>query len=205
MGKSKKEWIDSLKLEGFDDFYNELLNSNHGEFDKAWQESYDREKKKKKVRWILYLIIDTILIIMLFNIFSSNSIRINSRDSLVVGILAIGFVNVAIFAGVNLKYSDGRNDFQKLYKETIVKKVINKFYSDLIYLPEAKMLGGEYRYLNYENYDDYHSHDYFEGKVDGKYNVKMAEVSTSREMTNEEGRYYSEIIFWRFVCKNRFT
>ena len=201
MGKSRKEWIDSLKLEGFDEFYNELLNSNHGEFDKAWQESYDREKKKKRISWTLYLIIDTILIIMLLNLFSSNLIRLNSRDSLIVGIFTIVFANFAIFAGVTLKYSDGRNDYQKLYKEAIVKKVINKFYSDLIYLLEAKMLGGEYRYLNYENYDDYHSHDYFEGKVDGKYNVKMAEVSTIRDTTNAEGRDTIEIIFHGLFAK----
>lgn len=195
MGKSKKEWIDSLKLEGFDDFYNELLNSNHGEFDKAWQESYDREKKKKKVRWILYLIIDTILIIMLFNLFSSNSIRVNSTDSLGVGILAIGFVNVAIFAGVNLKYSDGRNDYQKLYKETVVKKVINKFYSDLIYLPESEMPEEIYRHLNYEKYHGYISHDYFEGKIDGKYNVKMSEVSTYIRTNDVDGRDTTKEIF----------
>lgn len=195
MGKSKKEWIDSLKLEGFDKFYNELLNSNHGEFDNAWQESYDREKKKKKVRWILYLIIDTILIIMLFNLFSSNSIRLNSRDSIVVGVLAIGFVNVAIFAGVNLKYSDGRTDFQKLYKESVVKKVINKFYSDLIYLPESKTPEEIYQVLNYEKYDGYISHDYFKGKIDDKYNIEMSEVSTYIRTTNADGRNTTEHIF----------
>lgn len=203
MGKSRKEWIDSLKLEGFDEFYNELLNSNHGEFDKAWQESYDREKKKKRISWKLYLIIDTILIILLLNLFSSNLIRLNSRDSLIVGIFTIVFVNFAIFAGVTLKYSDGRNDYQKLYKEAIVKKVINKFYSDLIYLPYSKMLGKEYMYLNYESYDNYISHDYFEGKIDGRYNIKMTEATTIRRTTNAEGRYDIEIAFSRLIRKNR--
>ena len=57
-------------------------------------------------------------------------------------------------------------------------------------------IGGNISKIEYsESYDNYYSEDTIEGILEGKYEVKMAEVHTENESTDSNGNTHKNTIF----------
>lgn len=106
-------------------------------------------------------------------------------------------VNLILFVIVYAVSQKGGKNIQlrDKYKSVVINKLINNFYSNVKYLPRRGM--PEQIYKNkYESYDSYSSEDYFEAKINGKYNIQMAEILTQSEQTktNSKGETETEIV-----------
>ena len=75
-------------------------------------------------------------------------------------------------------------------------KLISNFYDNPEYFPQKPMPEYIYEKLQYEHYDNYKSEDYFEGYIDDKYSIQMAEVLTEEidKYKDSEGETHTRII-----------
>lgn len=174
-------------MEDFDEIYNKLNNDEDSELHIAWEEA---NKEKQKIEKIL--IIECILVNFCFLI-----IFLKIEISLVSTLMFLLLINIVIFlifiAIINSTKKQRR--LKSLYKNTVIKTIINNFYDNAEYLPNQQMPEYIYKQLNYESYNRYKSDDYIKAQIDKKYNFEMAEILTEEEekYTNSDGRTETRI------------
>ena len=157
-------------MKTIDEIYSELQNDE--ELNKAWREAKIQNENIKKIIISIFLIIDVVIVWMLLK--SS----INSGDTIIYMmfiVLVVNFVLGAIVFGIT-SMGKKQTEFNKQYKNKVINRIIKNFYDNSEYFPDKLM--PEYIYLQpqYEYYNRYHSHDYFEALIDNCYSIQMAEV-----------------------------
>ena len=183
-----------LLMKTYEEIYNELQNADNKELNNSWEEAKKENEKAKKIAGTICLIIDVLFIIM----FLKNAINSGVSFFILYIIIFALIIHVIIFGiviaitGVSKK----QRQFNMEYKNMVIKKLINNFYSNLEYFPYKPMPEYVYKNLGYEYYNQYKSDDYFEAQIDNQYSIQMAEVLTKEERTykDSEGNTKTETI-----------
>lgn len=165
-------------MKNFDEFYAELQNNNNDELNNAWKEAKKSSEKAKKISLVICVIIDVFVIIILLKRDISIALLI---PALIINLFVVAIVNM-IFTGKN-KYK-----YNQIYKQVVVKKIMNNFYNSLEYFPQKAMPEYIYRQLQYEYYDNYMSEDYMEAQIENNNSIQMAEVETTETETYTDSK-----------------
>lgn len=167
---------------GFDDLYEDLLNSNSQEFNELSEKAKKEQKTSIIVFLVLALIIDYFLITRIFS-FSSG---FNFHTILFLAVPLI-IIDTLLYVLVNLPFSKNRKQYSRVFKETIIKKLFSNFYNKLLYSPNKKLPSEIYDEAKYkEYYNRYYSEDYMEGLIGDSIPIQLAEVKTVHEETHRD-------------------
>ena len=161
-------------MRSFEELYNEFENDR--EIQEVGKKVSIENKKRKRAILIACLIINSIII----------GIIVYKKISLMyvfMFLVPILFANLIAILIISLVFGKERRNYLPIFKEKIIKNMINSFFESAEYFPNKMMPKEIYREGKYENYDRYHSDDYIEAKIDGKYFIDMAEMHTQREET----------------------
>lgn len=174
-------------MKTMDEIYEELQNEKGiNELNKEWKEIVASKRKYTKISVIICAILDAFVIIFFKKIMISNLIM-----PLPIMLLGIVISNAVFFIiGTIISQTTPKQlNFNQNYKNIVLKKIINNFYSNLEYFPYKEMPEYIYRNNGYEFYNKYNSSNYFEAQIDNKYDIQMAEVETmnEEEYTNSQG------------------
>lgn len=165
-------------MKNFEDLYNQL--NNNQELKTAWQKEREEAKTIKKITMPISIISTiTILIIIIKNI----GFNIMLIPFMCGGLL---FPNLIIYI-IALFFRKEHGKYQKIYKGTVINKLINNFYNNVEYFPNKEMPERIYNEPKYnEYYNRYHSDDYIEAKINNNYDINMAEVDTKKVETKRD-------------------
>ncbi len=179
-----------MKYKTCQEMYNELINNEEIiiQWKKALREEKEFLKEKRKINFIslsICAVLDFFILYILFTKISmifpmSNFFKIY----LIVPILIIDAMVFIIMPFIVPSFGEEERKYIGIFKEKIIKGIMDNFYDSLEYFPNKQMperIYNEPNYENYENYDNYYSDDYLEAKLDNKYNIAMAEVETEKE------------------------
>lgn len=198
-------------MKSFEELYNEFNNDE--EINKIGQEVVEEVNKRKKVTAILCIIFSAILIYVLYKYqLSTFTKNIHSNMAFFPAVMMIVIptmmLNVIILVITTSIYSKKQRQFLPIFKEKVIKKMIDSFLDNMEYFPDKQMPQTIYKEGEYEDYDNYYSDDYIEAKIDGKYLIELAEVTTEeeREERDSDGntRTVTHTLFSRIVCKNNY-
>lgn len=186
---NSKKAMQEMQVEGFEEFYNNLINSNNDELYLAWDAANRENVKRKRIATMICSIVDAIIVLALVIPYFIEGEGNNFLGGIISALAFVLISNLFIFLILKVVYNKETRNYQKIYKKNVISNIINSFYSDLEYLPNSEMPENVYRNLKYERYDKYKSEDYFTAKINNKYNLEMAEVVTqeTEEMTDSEG------------------
>ena len=160
----------------FESFYSKCINEN--ELNDIWENTKQEKKKKKLICIPLILIVDLLLIFLFTNIFSNFGTRYGLFPYIFI-IPPILIIDVFILAIVSLAFSKKSRLYNDGFKEKVMDKIFKNFLNDVDYIPKKLMPQSIYREGKYDGYyNRYYSDDYVEGKIDDKYLIKMAEITT---------------------------
>ena len=162
-------------MKTFEEIYENIINKNGEELNKAVKELKNKNKKLAITTLIICLIIDIIYIIL----------KINKNLYTIMFTILINLIIIVISSVISITAKE-RKKYLELYKKRIIKSIIDNFYNNVKYLPFDKMPENIYKEVNYENYNKYYSDDYFIGLIDNKNKIEMAEVVTKEERTYED-------------------
>ena len=157
-----------MKYENFEEFYSNMDTDNNKILEK-WEKW---SAKKRKVFWLILLIIFIVDIIILFKV----------KFISIFSIVPIFIVDIFIF--IISQIISGNKDivqFNNDYKEDIINKMLENFIEELDYIPLKGMPSNIYDEAQYGgNYNKYYSDDYFEGKINGQ-KIIMADLLVQEE------------------------
>lgn len=166
-------------MKSFEELYNEFKNNR--EIQTVGEQVSQENAKRKRVTLIICLIVNGLIIAY----FIYQKLPLNPIYILFF-ITPSLFVNLIIMLIITMIFSKERRNFLPIFKEQIIKNMINNFYDKSEYFPNKEMPRNIYGEGKYESYDNYYSDDYVEGKIDDKYLIDMAEVHTEREETYKD-------------------
>lgn len=184
-------------MKNFDEIYEELQGENNNELNDLWKELKNKIKKANKISLLVCLIMD-ILAVIIFLETKVNSIF--SKMPLLMIVIVIDLVlaiNLCVYVIVKIIFSGKETiKYHQKYKSVVINKLMNNFYDNLEYFPNKEMPKYIYEKLQYEHYDNYKSEDYFEGYIDDKYSIQMAEVLTQDidKYEDSEGKTHTRTI-----------
>lgn len=172
-------------MKTFEEIYNELQCGQNNEFKEILEEAKKESTKKNKIALVVCLIVDAIMLKFAFSGISGMS-AISSKMSFSIvmylqPLMFILLVDVMIFIILTAIFSKNRSKYVKLYKEKIIKTIMNNFYDGLEYFPQKEMPRYIYQEPEYhEYYNRYYSDDYLEAVINNQYSIQMAEVKTQK-------------------------
>lgn len=169
-------------MKNFEDICEELQNVENNELNVTWEEAQKESKKTKKITIIVCLVINIILIIL----FNRNGRDNNYIIYIMPMIVPALIINIFAIIVINILFSKNKIKFNTKYKEIVIPRLISNFYNNVEYFPNKPLPEYIYENLQYEYYDTYESEDYFEGYIDNKYSIQMAEVLTQKEERYED-------------------
>lgn len=165
-------------MKQFEDLYNEI--NNNEELNNAWKQAREEEHKIKKITLPIHILVTLILIIIMIE-----SIGFNFMGMLPIIIMII-FANLIIFV-VSMFFRKKQREYGIVFKNVIIKELINNFYSNVEYFPNKQIPSRIYDEPKYnEYYNRYYSDDYIEAKINNKYDISMAEVKTQEVETKRD-------------------
>ena len=166
-------------MKTMDEIYEELQNEKEiNELNEEWKELTASNKKQIKISGIICVILDIFIIIFIRKIIMPNLMLPLSATLLIV---VISNAMIFIIGTVKTQTEPKQLNFNKKYKNIVLRKIISNFYNNLEYFPYKEMPEYIYRDNGYEFFDKYNSSNYFEAQIDNKYNIQMAEVETTKE------------------------
>lgn len=166
----------------FEDLYNELEKINENELNESFN-NFKKENKKRNIIFLTLAIIADILIFMLLHNNVHGIYMFNVFSFIMLCIVVDIFIYVLIF----ILFRKNRIVYIEDFKKYIINNLIKNFYDNVNYFPHGIMPKNIYNEGKYpEYYNQYHSDDYFEGKINNKYGIKMAEVRTEYEKTEQD-------------------
>lgn len=166
----------------FEDLYKDLENINENELAK----SLNALKEENKRRNIIFLILALIVDILIFILLQSSKMGRQMFNVFNFIILCIA-IDVLLYILMYSLFKKNRNNYKEDFKRYIINSLIKNFYDDVNYFPHGIMPKDIYNEGKYsEYYNKYHSDDYFEGKMNNKYDIKMAEIRTEYEKTEQD-------------------
>ena len=173
-------------MKTFDEIYEELQSEDNGEFKEIIEEGRKETNKKNKIVLVLCLIIDAIILKFAFSMWRIFQVGAIVFLQPLMTMLGVDFI---IYAILSVIFSKTHRKYAKMYKEIIIKKLMQNFYGNLEYFPEKQMpnyIYEEPKYLGY--YNRYRSEDYMEAVINNKYSIQMAEVKTVKEETTTNSK-----------------
>lgn len=159
----------------FEELY-EKLKKDSVELNELYNEAMAERKKINRISLLICLIVDILIILVFFK----GMPRLEGMQFLFM-VVPVLIVDILIL-GLSSLFAKKGKEYVGAYKQNIMKSLIENFYDQLEYFPEKGMPRAIYKEALYnEYYDEYHSDDYFEAKIDDKYLIDMAEVKTIKE------------------------
>ena len=163
----------------FDSFYSEIQNND---LRNIWEEANEERSKGNKIALSIIAILDILVIAFILN---------KGIDSVFFAFFGIYMfvADTIVYAVVRAIFSRNYSKYNDVFKEKVIDGLFNNFFDAVDYIPKKEMPESIYDEGNYEKYDRYSSEDYVDAKLDGKYIVKMADVTTEerREETDSKG------------------
>ena len=170
-----------------------MQSADNSELNEAWKQAKRESEKANKISLITCLLIDVFIIIMLLK----NSLSFSGIFVLMPMLMSIFVADLFVYIIVNILFSKNQSQYYLKYKEIVINKLMNNFYDNLEYFPSKEIPqyiydNGEYN----EYYNRYRSDDYFEGQLNDKYGIQMAEVLTEKEETyrDSDGKTHTRTI-----------
>ena len=165
----------------FETLYNEIETNNESNLKEIWQQAR-KEKRIATIIVIIALVICAISGIKMITTMKSGYM-VNGMSKIVIlpviTVLTI-IITIVLFSRKQAKYN-------QIFKESIVNSLFGNFLNELDYIPKKQMPQNVYNEGRYkEYYNRYYSDDYAEGKIDEKYDIKIAEVHTVEESTRTD-------------------
>ena len=170
-------------MKTFDEIYEELQSEDNGEFKEIIEEGRKETNKKNKIVLVLCLIIDSIILKFAFSMWRIFQVGAIVFLQPLMTMLGVDFI---IYAILSVIFSKTYRKYAKMYKEIIIKKLMNNFYGNLEYFPEKQMPKYIYEEPKYLGYNRYSSDDYMEAVLNDKYSIQMAEVKTEKVETRRD-------------------
>lgn len=166
-----------MEKKNFEELFNNIKKNE--EIIKAWELANNERKKRNRVLLILLSIIDISMAVIILKRFQLELIPFT--------IALVFIINIFVGMIVSIMFRKKQREYTKIFKNEIIKPLINNFYNNLEYFPEKKMPQGIYNEANYnEFYNRYYSDDYLEAKIDNMYDISMAEVETQKVETDTD-------------------
>ncbi len=166
----------------FEDLYYDLETINENDLNHNLKAIKEENKNRNTIFIILAIIIDILIFIL-----SNNSFMGIQTFNIFNFIMLCIVVDICIYVSMNILFSKSKRKYKEDFKKYIIKELINNFYDAVNYFPHGKMPRDIYNEAKYsEYYNKYNSDDYIEGKINNKYDMKMAEVRTEYERTEQD-------------------
>lgn len=146
-------------------------------------ESIDRDKVKLQRFQTMCLIIMAITVVLDIIVFFILKEKIGLMKTIPITIYILVIVYISI---IGIKYI---GKYNKIYKEKIIKNIIQGIGENIEYIPNARIPEIIYRDANFENFEKYKSSDLIKGKV------LMAQVTTTKNEVDFEGNTTIKTIF----------
>ena len=103
------------------------------------------------------------------------------RTSIFRLVFFIALAGLSIILGMNVKkQGELYKKFNKEYKLTYIKALLQNFESNIDYFPEQGISSEEYKQIGYEKYDNFKSDDYMKGVLKNGCKIELADVLTHK-------------------------
>ena len=140
-------------------------------------------RKEKKRLSIIALIVCLIFDFGMYVWYSSVS-KVLVPEMLPFFLIFFLIVNFIIYIFITNVFSKKQRSFVVLYKNLVIKKLIDAFYSEVSYYPNKAISRELYNKGDYkEYYNRYYSDDYFNAKTQSSNVIEIAEVKTVHHTT----------------------
>ena len=153
----------------FNKFYEEVIKKEEKELEDL------RKKESKKMLLIFIGIFITFIIFMSLPI-----------------VAMVVFTIFMLYIGKTLKSS---KNYVVEFKEKIIRKMVLEFEEFNQFSPVSGIPANIYKMGDFERYDCYKSEDFIGGKLLDKYPIRISEVRTEKESTDEEGNTTTTVVF----------
>ena len=174
-------------MKKFEDLYKEIQENE--EIKSAWEEANIEAKKINKITVTISVTISVIILLVAILLKEMNLI------------FFIIFANVLIFI-ISLPFRKKQAKYNGIFKQIVIKKLIENFYDNAEYSPTKGILKKTYNEPKYnEKYDVFYSDDYIKSKINDKYDMEMAEVRTIEQYTDDDGNTRSSVKFHGIFAK----
>lgn len=184
----------------FENLYQYLLMQNENELQEIWQEAKREEKKSNIIFCVVMLIIDFFII---WN-FGETWVGIVKRQfvTVIFTVIPLFIIHLFVFLFIKVIFSKQKGKYNQAFKELIVDGMLKNFYTQVDYIPKKQMPKQIYDEAKYaEYYERYSSDDYMEAKIDDKYDIKMAEVQTTKTTKDSDGNSHTVTVFHGIFAK----
>ena len=165
-------------MKNFNEVYEEIYKQNHDELEKTRK---DRAKKTA------ILIVIALIGMSSIAFFFMNTMR---TMMFLPWFMAITIMLMVIISAVN------KGKYIKIFKQKVIEPFVKNIDENLNYNASNGIPSVLYRQGEFEGFDRYASEDLIEGLLDGKYQVRMAEVHTQDETRDSEGRTHTHTLFY---------
>lgn len=154
-------------MKTFEEIYENIINKNGEELNIAFNELKDKDENIKIVGLIICIIINILYVLLI-------------KNKNILSLVFLVFIDIfIIIATITIsQFSKEYKKYLKIYKEKVIKSIIDNFYDDVEYFPFNMLPEKTYLESNCMNYDTYYSEDYFKGTINNKNKIEMAEVTT---------------------------
>ena len=164
-------------MKDFEELYNKFQNNK--EIIETATEAKKERKKRNTIIFSVILTVDIILITVLYIVLKSIMIFMFLPMIFIANVFAL-IISLII-------PNEKQKEYEKVFKEQIIKELLENVFDDIEYFPDKKMpqkIYDEGKYGGY--YNRYHSDDYLEAKINKKFLIDMAEVLTQRVETKTD-------------------
>ena len=178
-------------MKSFEELFEEFKNNN--DVIEAGKEFKKEIKKRNKISLIICLIFDIPIIILgIIGILKGKTI-----EEAIYFLSPIIILNLFFFLAMFIMMNQKQNIYKSIFKNNIIKSLLNNFFDDVEYFPEKEMTEDLYDEGQYfkEFYNRYWSDDYIKAKINKQYDINMAEVLTQHETTDSDGNTDTKTIF----------
>ena len=167
-------------MKSFNEIYEEIYRQNHEDLEKLRK---DRAKRAT-------IIIAITLIFVAFLIHCA--VKTGGNTYKLFGLWALFVSGVMVIV---LTANANKGKYTKIFKQKVIEPFIKNIDENLNYNPSKGIASVLYRQGEFEAFDRYSSEDAIEGILDGKYQVRMAEVHTEDESTDSDGNTHTYTLF----------
>ncbi len=170
--------------------FNEVYEQVHKE---SFEELEMLRKNAKRKLFRSLLIIGIVIAFAVFFFNEANSdYSMSGRQTIFRFYVSAVIVMISIIFIVAIS----KTKYAPTFKEKVIGPFIKNVDENLQYRPNAGISSVIYRMGEFEGYDNFHTEDLITGKLDGKYNIQMAEVKTEKESTDSDGDTHTYIVFY---------
>ena len=181
-------------MKTFEEIYEELQSEHTKKLNGIWKK-YKKEEKKAHKKAIIICIIMNLLIVILTHV---NGVLYNKDWEIrFIYFSIILIMNLVVYGSIVIPTNNkAHKECNNMYKETVIKKLINNFYNNVEYFPNKPMPKYIYKEADYCTYDAYSSENYIEGYIKDKYSIQMAEVliQEKQEYTDSNGEERTRMV-----------